>query len=66
MPQIEEREACRVSGYNWKEWQGLPYDERVVCVAYFRVRRRIDMNQDDARDQHTQRQRNMQKRKRRR
>ena len=50
MPQIEEREACRFSGYNWREWQGLPYDERVASVAYFRVRRRIDMNQDDARE----------------
>ena len=66
MPQIEEREACRASGYNWKEWQVLPYDERVVCVAYYRVRRRIDMNQDDARDNAMQRQRKRMQKKRRR
>ena len=55
VPQIEEREACRFSGYNWKEWQGLPYDERVESVAYFRVKRRIEMNQDDAREQKVKR-----------
>ncbi len=65
MPQIEEREACRFSGYNWKEWQVLPYDERVEGVAYFRVRRRIDMNEGDARYQHTQRKIKQQQRKRR-
>ena len=65
MPQIEEREACRVSGYNWKEWQALPYDERVDGVAYFRVRRRIDMNEGEARDTEMQRKIKTQQRKRR-
>lgn len=50
VPQIEEREAARFSGYTWRDWQALPYDERVDSVAYFRVRRTIDMNQDDARE----------------
>jgi hypothetical protein len=50
VPPIEERESSRFSGYTWKEWQGLAYDERVDCVAYFRIRRRIEMHQADAQE----------------
>ena len=61
MPQIEEREACRFSGYTWRDWQGLPYDERVDSVAYFRVKRRIDMHRDDAQNQDVKRKMRRQK-----
>lgn len=66
MPRIEEREACRFSGYKWKEWGRLGYDERVECVAYFRVKRRMEMNQQDARDRDMQRKMREQQQKRRR
>ena len=49
MPEVEEREAARFNGYTWKEWQELAKPERVDGLAYFRVRRHIDMNQEDAR-----------------
>jgi hypothetical protein len=55
VPQIEEREAARFSGYTWKEWQGLAYDEGVDCVAYFRIRRRIEMHQQDAQEKEIRR-----------
>ncbi|KKL12514.1 hypothetical protein LCGC14_2535010 [marine sediment metagenome] len=48
VPEVEEREAARFNGYNWKEWLVLPKRERVDGVAYFRIRRAIDMNQQDA------------------
>lgn len=50
VPPVEEREASRFSGYSWKEWQELPYNDRVECVAYFRVRRRIELHQHEAQE----------------
>ena len=55
VPEVEEREAARFSGYTWKDWQELPTQERVDGVAYFRLRRAIDMNQQDARDRDVER-----------
>lgn len=56
VPQIEEREAARFSGYTWAEWTVLPHGERVCGVAYFRARRLIEMHQHDAQERENQRQ----------
>jgi len=56
VPEVEEREACRFNGYQWENWQDLPRYERVDGVAYFRIRKAIEMHQQDAQDRETQRQ----------
>ena len=55
VPEVEEREAARFNGYNWKEWQELSRQERVDGVAYFRIRRFIEMHQQDAQDRDMER-----------
>lgn len=42
-PELEVREAASFSGYSWKDWQTLSYDDQVDCVAYLRVRRFLDL-----------------------
>ena len=48
VPEFELREAAIFSGYTWKEWQALDYNERVYGVAYFRLRKVVEMHQEDA------------------
>ena len=48
VPEIEEREAARFSGYKWSEWRELARQDRVDCLAYFRLSRAIEMNVHDA------------------
>lgn len=55
VPEVEEREAAKFNGYTWKEWQELPSHERVDGVAYFRIRRQIEMHQQDAQDKESER-----------
>ena len=55
VPEIEEREAARFSGYTWKDWRELPTQERVDGVAHFRLRRAIDMNRQDAQQKEAER-----------
>lgn len=57
VPEVEEREAARFNGYNWKDWQQLPQDERVDGVAYFRIRRQIGMHEQDAQEKEISRKR---------
>ncbi len=47
--EVEEREAARFTGFNWKEWGELPVVDRIDCVAYHRIRRAIEANEEDAR-----------------
>ena len=61
--EIEEREAATFGGYTWKEWKGLEHQEKVDGVAYFRIRRQIDMHQQDAQYQESERQRRRAQRK---
>ena len=46
--ELEERGAASYNGYNWREWKALPLQERVDGVAYCRIRRAIESNQQDA------------------
>ena len=55
VPEVEEREAARFNGYTWKEWLKLPRQERVDGVAYSRIRRYIDMHQEDAKGKEARR-----------
>ncbi len=55
VPEVEEREAAKFCGYNWREWRDLPRQERVIGFAHFRVHRLIEMNQQDARDKDSNR-----------
>ena len=48
VPEIDERDAARFSGYTWSEWDALPYDERAGAVAYHRVSRLIEMHVNEA------------------
>lgn len=48
VPEVEERDAARFNGYSWKEWSGLLYEDHVEGVAYFRLRRLIDMHEEDS------------------
>lgn len=56
VPEIEEREAARFSGYTWAQWELLDHHERVSGVAYFRARRTIEMHQSDAQEIEAKRQ----------
>ena len=55
IPEIEEREAARFNGYPWSQWKELVRGEKVSGVAYFRIRRAIDMNRDDAQERYIER-----------
>ncbi len=57
VPEVEERQAARFSGFNWKEWGKLPVADRVDCVAYNRIRRAIEANEEDAREKEVARKR---------
>lgn len=46
--EYEEREAARESGYTWKEWEELEREERIACIAYYRLRHIIERNVQDA------------------
>jgi len=66
VPELEEREAARLNGYTWREWQQLAYDEKVDGIAVTRVQHFIDMHRRDAQDREATRQaRRAQARKRR-
>lgn len=54
--EIEEREAARFNGYNWREWQGVPRDDRIDGVAHYRLARQIDMVREDVRGREIYRQ----------
>ena len=56
VPEIEEREAARYNGYTWKEWRELPREERVDGIAFFRIRRSIELHQQDAQNKEQERQ----------
>ena len=63
VPEVEEREAARFSGYTWRDWLDLPHQERVDGVAYFRLRRAIDMHQQDAQNKEREREARQAKRR---
>jgi len=46
--EIEDRDSAKFNGYSWREWQELLYQDRVDGVAYYRLRRLIDMHEEDA------------------
>ena len=48
IPYYEEREAALFGGYRWIDWVALPYDERVLGVAHYRVHRLIEFHQAEA------------------
>ena len=48
--EIELRHTARFSGYSWRQWEELPRDEKIQAIAYSRIRRAIDVNEEDARD----------------
>src|SRR3990167_11038540 len=48
VPEVEERDSARFNGYTWKEWSGLPYEDRVDGVAYYRLRKLIEMHEEEA------------------
>lgn len=51
IPEIEERESARSNGYTWEAWLTLARPLRVAGLAYSRVRRLIEMHQQDAQEQ---------------
>src|SRR3990167_1624305 len=55
VPEIEERDSARFNGYGWREWQLLDYQDRVDGVAYYRLRRHIEMWEEDAVSRETER-----------
>jgi len=63
VPDVEVREAAHHNGYTWEAWQQLRYRERVYGLAYYRIRRLIEMNQHDAQERETKRQHQQQARK---
>lgn len=46
--EVEDRDSARFNGYSWREWQKLPYQDRIDGVAYHRLRRLIEMHEEDA------------------
>lgn len=65
VPEVEERDAARFNGYSWKEWLELPRYDRVDGLAYFRLRRILEMNVEDAQVKDQKRQQRRADRKRR-
>lgn len=45
---VEEREAAIFCLYNWREWQGLTWEEQAEGVAHFRIHRAIELHQNEA------------------
>lgn len=37
VPEYEEREAARFSGYTWTEWETSTHLEHVHAIAYYRA-----------------------------
>ena len=48
VPQYEVREAAVYCRYNPMEFYDLPWQERAMAVAQYRIRRWVDLNADDA------------------
>ncbi len=48
VPTAEERLAAVANLYNWTDWRALPMEERVMCVAWYRLQHLIDLHQGDA------------------
>src|SRR3990167_8727835 len=48
VPEVEERDSARFNGYSWRDWVKLPYYDRVEGIAYYRLRRFIEMFEEDA------------------
>ena len=46
--ETEAREAAIFNGITWHQFQRLAYRERVDYVAYFRLRKLIQIHEDDA------------------
>lgn len=46
--EVEDRDSARFNGYSWHDWQLQTYQDRVDGVAYYRLRRLIDMHEEDA------------------
>ena len=53
--EMEERDSARFSGYEWKQWRELDYQQRVDGVAYYRLTRIISITQEDAVSTETER-----------
>src|SRR3990167_7749890 len=47
VPEVEERGSARFNGYTRKEWSGLPYEDRVDGIAYYRLRKLIEMHEEE-------------------
>lgn len=48
VPEIEAREAAVFGLYTWRQWQQLEWEERADGVAHFRIRRAIELHQNEA------------------
>lgn len=48
IPEIDEREAAKYSGYTWREWLDLSRFERVDCFAAFTLHNLIDAHSHEA------------------
>jgi len=48
VPEYEEREAARFGHYTWRDWLSLPYLDRVVGVAHYRMFHLIELHHNDA------------------
>lgn len=55
VPEVEERDSALFTGYNWREWIELPYEDRVDGVAYYRLKRLVDIWEQDAVSRETDR-----------
>lgn len=51
--EIELRAVARFAGYTWRQWDQLSQDDKVQDVAYHRIQRSIDANEEDAREKAT-------------
>jgi hypothetical protein len=48
VPEFEERLACMENNYSWREWQKLSWHERGEAVAFYRLRKLVEMHQGEA------------------
>lgn len=48
VPLFEEMEACRFSGYTWRQWRELDPLERGAGVAHHRVHLMVENHKEDA------------------
>lgn len=55
VPELEEREAAKFNGFNWRQWLSLPLHDRADGVACFRISKMIEYHHQKAIERETRR-----------